>query len=457
MAKIVLLKARPVQCFRCWDFGHVRGGCRSPTERGRACFNCGGEDHALRECSFPSCCVVCRDKGLNPEHSRASQDLMTQYILENRIGVCCFAEPWRIPADNAHWISSSDSTAAILWSPEFVGPGCVVFHRSNNIIGVSFGDVRVISVYISPNISIGRFLEAIDRLSDAVASAGGPVIICGDFNAKSGSSIVDLTWVSAQYADKVKNWSVICDMETLSDHRLIAFVICDRPVNNVNSANISIKKPYPRWSIKGLDAELLASTFEFLSSGLDANRSPDCLADDVGAWISDTCDVAARRAGIRPPRRTTYWWNEEVATTRRVYIAARRKCSRARASGNPNEELDRVYRVAKRTLRKAIKIAKSNAWKELLLGVEDDLWGLPYKMVMGCLRRSSPALSETLSPDTLGELMDSLFPEGETHSPDEIWHNWDRERFVAADHVGILEVWPAPLGSRPMDTYFAIA
>ncbi|XP_011860093.1 PREDICTED: uncharacterized protein LOC105557456 [Vollenhovia emeryi] len=419
---------------------------------------------------------------INANHCRASQDLMTQYALENKVGICCFAEPWRIPVDNPHWLSSSDSTAAILWNPDLTGPGSVVFHRSNNIVGARFGSVQVISIYISPNVNVGRFLEFIDRLSDAVVSARGPVVICGDFNSKSaywgssvddrrgeillgladqldlvlcnrgneptcvrpqGSSIVDLTWISAQSANKIKNWSVIRDVETLSDHRLITFSIHNRPVNIVHSASNSIKKLYPRWSLKGLDAELLSSTFELLSSGLDENQPPDCLADDVGKWISDACDVAATRVGTRPPKRAVYWWNEETATARRVCVAARRKYTRSRVTGNVDEEVDRAYRVAKRTLRKAIRISKANAWRELVLGVEEDMWGLPYKMVMGRLRRSSPALSETLSPEALEELMDSLFPEGETHSPEEIWRNWDGERFMAADNISVLEVFRA--------------
>ncbi|XP_011860092.1 PREDICTED: uncharacterized protein LOC105557454 [Vollenhovia emeryi] len=67
-AKITFLKKRPVQCYRCWDFGHVRGGCRSTTDRGGACFNCGKEGHTLRECASNPCCIVCREKGLNADH-----------------------------------------------------------------------------------------------------------------------------------------------------------------------------------------------------------------------------------------------------------------------------------------------------------------------------------------------------------------------------------------------------
>ncbi|XP_011859710.1 PREDICTED: uncharacterized protein LOC105557150 [Vollenhovia emeryi] len=86
MAKVTLLRSRPVQCYRCWDFGHVRGGCRSTIERGRACFNCGGEGHALKECSSPSCCVVCRDKGLNPDHRLGTDNCPSVRPRDRRAG-----------------------------------------------------------------------------------------------------------------------------------------------------------------------------------------------------------------------------------------------------------------------------------------------------------------------------------------------------------------------------------
>lgn len=68
------------------------------------------------------------------------------------------------------------------------------------------------------------------------------------------------------------------------------------------------------------------------------------------------------------------------------------------------------YRLAKTTLRDAIKAAKNASWKELISSVDKDPWGLPYKLVMSKLRASSPSLSETLDEGNLNRLIDSLFP-----------------------------------------------
>lgn len=41
------------------------------------------------------------------------------------------------------------------------------------------------------------------------------------------------------------------------------------------------------------------------------------------------------------------------------------------------------YRVAKRMFRGEIRKAKKDAWQELVLSINKDPWGLPYKMVLG--------------------------------------------------------------------------
>lgn len=61
--KVELLRARPMQCYKCWSFGHVRYSCTSIINRSRSCFNCGGEGHALRDCQLPPRCVVCEAEG----------------------------------------------------------------------------------------------------------------------------------------------------------------------------------------------------------------------------------------------------------------------------------------------------------------------------------------------------------------------------------------------------------
>lgn len=51
-ARIELLQSRPMQCFRCWNFGHMRNTCKAEKDRSTACFRCGVDGHSARQCSF---------------------------------------------------------------------------------------------------------------------------------------------------------------------------------------------------------------------------------------------------------------------------------------------------------------------------------------------------------------------------------------------------------------------
>jgi len=61
VAKVELMKARPVQCYKCWHFGHVRNKCESVTDRTNHCFKCGNSDHTSYSCLSDPFCVICAD------------------------------------------------------------------------------------------------------------------------------------------------------------------------------------------------------------------------------------------------------------------------------------------------------------------------------------------------------------------------------------------------------------
>lgn len=129
-----------------------------------------------------------------------------------------------------------------------------------------------------------------------------------------------------------------------------------------------------------------------------------------------------------------------MAEARRVCIAARRKWlrSRRRSSRNLSAVLESSYRMTKRQLRLEINKVKLKAWEELIVSIDKDLWGLPYKLVLDRLRRSSPSLTETMEIGTLNEVLDSLFPSGPVHDPIYEWWNHEvllTECVVTADKV----------------------
>lgn len=68
VARVELLRVRPLQCYRCWEFGHVQSTCRNIVDRRGACFRCGQKGHMASVCKNPVYCAVCHDLGLEASH-----------------------------------------------------------------------------------------------------------------------------------------------------------------------------------------------------------------------------------------------------------------------------------------------------------------------------------------------------------------------------------------------------
>jgi len=63
VARIEMMRSRPVQCFKCWHYGHVRNKCESELDRTNHCFKCGNPDHTSYNCRSDPYCVICADLG----------------------------------------------------------------------------------------------------------------------------------------------------------------------------------------------------------------------------------------------------------------------------------------------------------------------------------------------------------------------------------------------------------
>lgn len=72
MIRVELLRAHPLQCFRCWEFGHVRRSCKAELDRSKNCFRCGRADHVARSCQEAPFCVLCADKNRRSDHRLGS-------------------------------------------------------------------------------------------------------------------------------------------------------------------------------------------------------------------------------------------------------------------------------------------------------------------------------------------------------------------------------------------------
>lgn len=84
LARVMLQQARPIQCFRCWGYGHVSGKCESEIDRSDACFRCGKRGHPASGCSAAPFCAVCSRTGLSDDHRMGSKSCQSAESARNK-------------------------------------------------------------------------------------------------------------------------------------------------------------------------------------------------------------------------------------------------------------------------------------------------------------------------------------------------------------------------------------
>nr|XP_012145702.1 PREDICTED: uncharacterized protein LOC100883183 [Megachile rotundata] len=417
-ARIEILEARSLRCFRCLHKGHTARKCTEKEDRSGRCYTCGAEVHKAASCTNKLKCPLCSDLGRPYSHKLGAEKEKEQQPPQNE-------------GDTMEVVEDAATTS------------CTIPFR--------WGELVVVGVYAPPRWPLAEFEEMLDRVGQVVSRCPTQrVLVLGDFNAKArqwgspgtdargeaaldwaaarellllnrgsvstcvrpqGESIVDLTWASPAAARDVASWRVVEEVETLSDHRYIRVDFSsDTPCRRGR------RPPPKRWALKRLDKDMLVAAAVAASWPASPARQ---VADVEGEarWFRDTvqdiCSVGMPRATPRP-RRGAYWWTPEIASLREACLPKRRQCLRARRRRNRDPAAEQVlwsdYRDAVVAVQTAIRESKDRSWDEFLGSLERDRWGRPYKLVMGKLRPWAPPITESLDPQTLGRVVETLFP-----------------------------------------------
>ncbi|XP_011688314.1 PREDICTED: uncharacterized protein LOC105450255 [Wasmannia auropunctata] len=397
-------------------------------------------------------------------------------MQERECDIACVSEPYRVPRD-PRWIGFTEATpmAAITWQGPKPPKSMVVIGRGEGFVAVIWDGLVVVSGYFSPNKSVNQFRAFLSAIRDAIiAHRGRPMLIVGDFNARShlwenthptvrgevmadwagaldlrllnvfdiptcvrpqGRSVIDLSWASPAALPSIRNWEIATEEESLSDHRYV-FLDLGRG-NGLRDIGGTLKK-FPRWNLKSLDVDRLrACVATRLWPRLDDSLGAEGLAERIQSTFTEASSVAMRRSGNHR-KRPVYWWNSEISELRAECVRLQRQVTRGRRRHRTAvPPLEAELARARGILRKAIRDAKNKAWLGLLAEVDGDPWGRPFRIVLGKMTTTStveageltnrprlPVLWDEDCAVTVGEVewaASKLRQTGKAPGPDGIW------------------------------------
>lgn len=84
IAKIELLGSRPVQCFRCWEYGHIMAACSSAEDRSSRCYRCGEVNHKAAQCNNNPRCLICAEQGKESLHRLGSKQCTVNKVNQDK-------------------------------------------------------------------------------------------------------------------------------------------------------------------------------------------------------------------------------------------------------------------------------------------------------------------------------------------------------------------------------------
>ncbi|XP_025161795.1 uncharacterized protein LOC112590191 [Harpegnathos saltator] len=391
----------------------------------------------------------------NLHRTRQALPLFEHTMTERGAGLGIAAEPHHVPR-NQRWFGDEGGSVAVVWKASNNSPPAKYLDRGRGFVVVRWGVVTVVGVYLPPEKSLGLvdYKSRLQEMGDVIKRhLPGPVIVAGDFNAKSelwgsrrddrrgevtadwavglglhimndgkkstfvgsrGESIIDLSWATPSALRRVRTWRVAEELESLSDHLIIEMELSVTP-DGLRPRNTDGPRP-GRWALAQLNREdleisLMGSTWPQWKDGQDL----DSEVMEVMQVLALACDASMPRVRACP-KRCAWWWTDQIAELRRRSVHLRRAFRAVRWDADPEVTLAarREFCAAAKELRNAIGVARGKGWDDLLLSLDADPWGRPYRMVMQKLRPWAPPLTETLDSRLLGRVMGILFPVGGT-------------------------------------------
>lgn len=364
---------------------------------------------------------------------------MDQIVVEKGADIAIISEQYR-RAPRANWYEDETGTATI-WLPNSSTLDVLSNGAGNGFSYVKTRLCTIISCYLTPSDPIGDFENKLAEIEDRATQIGGPLIIAGDFNSKAvewgmestnsrgrrildmaarlrlvvancGSATTfrrpgcenttpDITLVSENFYRNIKEWKVIEDFNG-SDHQYITYRVETPRTAAQATRGTSTRK----WNATKLSRNALIAKIDTTMSQYDGGDAVAAVNRTMETIIQG-CNASMPKTATNTRKRAVYWWTAEIAELRRVCIKKRRKLTRARKHRPASIEAAE-FKDAKRALKIAIASSKKAKWEELRSDLNNNPWGLGYKIVLQKLGARSPV--PDLESDVVTNIVDSLFP-----------------------------------------------
>lgn len=82
-ARVDLMDPTPMQCFRCWEYGHMKAQCRNMNDRIGKCYRCGGEGHKASQCEDAPSCILCKERRAPYNYRIGNRECYAKQIHKN--------------------------------------------------------------------------------------------------------------------------------------------------------------------------------------------------------------------------------------------------------------------------------------------------------------------------------------------------------------------------------------
>ncbi|XP_052738128.1 uncharacterized protein LOC128198188 [Bicyclus anynana] len=468
------------KCYKCWETGHRAAKCNGP-DRSNCCRQCSRVGHKADSCTSTPFCPHCdvlghkaattgcpKFRGAINEAGQTPHDLLLPTVRNHGIDLVILAEPNNKYAEAGGWERDRREDAAIIVYNKALTVGATI--RGNGFIGFRFAQFTVYSCYISPNCSFDQFRQDLEELSASVRLQRGKVLVAGDFNAastiwgskttnKRGQHLMDIiadldlsvantgntptferggknsrpdiTMANSNLAGMITGWEVL-DEESASGHKYITYSIGEK-IPGTESRPIG-------WNFNKIDKEKFENTL--ISEPI---RTPF----ELVSATTKACNQAMPKRKARR-KKPVYWWNNEINIARKQCLESRRAYTRANSKINKqrseedrlnqiraSEEARNRYKTAKLELQGLILKSKGEQWKKVGDEVDNDPWGLGYKIVTKKINRSSPT---PISLQRMKDITAVLFPTHDdftrtTGVVDQVPRITDDELAMACDRI----------------------